>query len=334
MFGVRYLPQFNYKINLNDNRLIDFEASANLYGSTAIDPFKTAGFDGSVKPYRAWMRYSSSQFELRAGLQKINFGSASMLRPLMWFDRMDPRDPLKLTDGVWGVLGRYYFQNNANIWLWGLYGNNSTKGWEAYKTNKDFPEYGGRLQIPVPLGEAAVTYHRRVADMQDINSSLPLNNEIPENRLGFDVRLDWAIGCWFEGSWVNLQKQMGMFTNQEVINLGLDYTFGIGSGLYLAFEQLLLSYDEKPFEIKNATSFSLLSLTYPIGLFDNISAIVYYDWTNNSAYNFVNWQKQFKGISLYVMGYWNPKDYRIPTQGGSTNLFGGQGVQVMLVWNY
>jgi hypothetical protein len=252
----------------------------------------------------------------------------------MWFDRMDPRDPLKLTDGVWGVLGRYYFINNANVWLWGLYGNNSAKGWEAYKTNKDFPEYGGRLQIPVPLGEAALTYHHRIADMQDINSSLPLNNEIPENRIGFDVRLDWAIGCWFEGSWVNMQKNMGMFTNQEVLNLGLDYTFGVGNGLYMAFEQLLLSYDEKAFEIKNATSFSLLSLSYPIGLFDNISAIVYYDWTNNSMYNFVNWQKQFNKISLYVMGYWNPKDYRIPTQGGSTNLFGGQGVQIMMVWNY
>jgi hypothetical protein len=34
------------------------------------------------------------------------------------------------------------------------------------------------------------------------------------------------------------------------------------------------------------------------------------------------------------MGYWNPKDYRIPTQGGSTNLFGGQGIQVMMVYNY
>ena len=69
------------------------------------------------------MRYSSDQFELRLGLQKINFGSASMLRPLMWFDQMDPRDPLHLTDGVWGLLARYYFLNNANIWLWGLYGN-------------------------------------------------------------------------------------------------------------------------------------------------------------------------------------------------------------------
>jgi hypothetical protein len=334
LFGGRYLPQLNYKINLKDNHLIDFEASANLYGGAAIDPFTSDSLSGNIKPYRAWVRYSGSQFELRAGLQKINFGSASMLRPLMWFDRMDPRDPLKLTDGVWGILGRYYFLNNANLWMWGLYGNNNTKGWESIKTNKDYPEFGGRFQTPVPLGEAAISYHHRIADSRNFNASVPSIAMIPENRIGLDVRLDWAIGCWFEGSWVNSAKDLGIFTNQEVINLGLDYTFGFGSGLYMAFEQLLLSYDEKAFEIKNATSFSMLSLSYPLGMFNNLSAIIYYDWTNNAMYNFVNWQKQFNKISLYVMGYWNPKDYRIPTQGGSTNLFGGQGIQVMMVYNY
>ena len=65
----------------------------------------------------------NNKLHIEPGLQKINFGSATMLRPLMWFDQVDPRDPLQLTDGVWGVLGRYYFLNNANIWLWGLYGN-------------------------------------------------------------------------------------------------------------------------------------------------------------------------------------------------------------------
>lgn len=35
----------------------------------------------------------------------------------MRFDQVDPRDPLKLTDGVRGLLGRYCFLNNADIWL-------------------------------------------------------------------------------------------------------------------------------------------------------------------------------------------------------------------------
>jgi len=334
--GGRYLPQLNSEIKLKNNQLFDIEASANVYGNLAINPFETFSEDGNLKPYRLWARYSNSQFEIRAGLQKINFGSASMLRPLMWFDQIDPRDPLKLTDGVWGILGRYYFLNNANVWLWGLYGNKNPKGWEQFKTNNNYPEFGGRLQLPLALGETAFSYHHRIADMQNINISIPLNKEIVENRFGYDIRLDWLIGCWFEASWVNKQGDLGILKNQEVMNLGFDYTIGIGSGLYMAFEQLLMAYNERPFvfEDKTTVSFSLLSMSYPVGLFDNVSAIVYYDWKNNNAYNFVNYQKQIKNISLFAMAYWNPESYAIPTQGGSTNLFGGKGIQLMLVWNH
>ena len=333
-FGGRYLPQLNSEIKLKKSNLIDFEASANIYGNAAIEPFNNVGYDGNIKPYRLWARYSSPQLEIRAGLQKINFGSASMLRPLMWFDQIDPRDPLKLTDGVWGILGRYYFLNNANIWLWSLYGNNNTKGWEMSKTSKGKPEFGGRIQYPVPLGETAFSYHHRTASVQNPMVSITNLLDIPENRFGFDLRLDWALGTWVEASWINKDAELLSFTNQEVFNLGFDYTFGIGSGLYVAYEQLLLAYDQQAFSFNNPISFSLLSMSYPIGLFDNISAIVYYDWSSNNAYNFVNYQRQFENISLYVMGYWNPENYKIPTQGGSTNLFGGKGIQLMLVWNH
>ncbi|MGB8490409.1 MAG: hypothetical protein WCE64_05075, partial [Bacteroidales bacterium] len=116
--GGCYIPQFDFAHSLKNDRKIDFEASANIYGSAGFHPFDSSGFDGQIKPYRLWARYSTDQLEIRAGLQKLNFGSASILRPLMWFDKIDPRDPLKLTDGVWGILGRYYFLNNADIWLW------------------------------------------------------------------------------------------------------------------------------------------------------------------------------------------------------------------------
>ena len=104
--GGRYIPQLNYDLQLKRDKHIDFEASFNINGNAGFNPFDTIKADGQVKPYRLWARYSSRQFEVRAGLQKINFGSASLLRPLMWFDQVDPRDPLKLTDGVWGVLGK------------------------------------------------------------------------------------------------------------------------------------------------------------------------------------------------------------------------------------
>ncbi len=332
--GVRYIPQLNSGILLKNDHLIDFEISANINGSAGLNPFDSLKTSGQIKPYRAWVRYSSHQLELRAGLQKLNFGSASLLRPLMWFDQIDPRDPLKLTDGVWGVLGRYYFLNNANIWLWGLYGNTKPRGWEPAGTNSRYPEAGGRVQIPVPTGEAAITYNYRISDTRKLNASIPEFSEVPENKLGFDIKLDLVVGLWFEGSWAKKNKDLGIFTNQEILNLGTDYTFNAGNGLYVIFEQLLASYDKKPFAFQNTTTFSLLSASYPIGLFDNISGIVYFDWNNRKTYNFISWQKQFNNITFYLMGFWNPVDYNIPAQGLGQNLFAGKGVQVMFVFNH
>ncbi len=185
--GIRYIPQVNYSVRSESKGLFDTELSFNIYGSGGLHPFDSSSFSGKLKPYRGWIRYSSDQFEIRLGLQKINFGSASMLRPLMWFDQLDPRDPLQLTDGVWGFLGRYYFLNNANIWLWGLYGNNERRGWEVIPVNKRIPEFGGRLQLPVTAGEIAFSYHHRIADSRDIDESIASFDKIPENKFGFDM---------------------------------------------------------------------------------------------------------------------------------------------------
>jgi len=332
--GARYIPQLNYRYDLKENRLIDFEASANLYGNMGIRPFDSTCSNGDLKPYRLWARYSTSQFELRAGLQKINFGSASLLRPLMWFDQIDPRDPLKLTDGVWGVLARYYFLNNANIWLWGLYGNKNTKGWESFATEKKTPEYGGRIQLPVPKGEAGFSFHHRNADCRSLSDSITIFGSVPENRFGFDARFDIVVGFWLEASWSSYSEDLGPLSNQEIINLGADYTFGIGNGLTLIYEQLIASNDNKLFEFDNPVVFSLLSLSYPVTMFDNLSAIIYYDWKNSRIYNFVNWQKQFNKVTLYLMGYINPKEYNIPTQVTDEILYAGSGIQLMLVFNH
>lgn len=332
--GGRYMPQVNYVIPLKDDHKFDFEASLNINGSAGLNPFDSLRAEGRIKPYRLWARYSTRQFELRAGLQKLNFGSASLLRPLMWFDQVDPRDPLKLTDGVWGVLGRYYFLNNANIWLWGLYGNNKPRGWEPASTNKHYPEGGGRLQIPVPGGEAALTYHHRIADTRDLGEMVPAYGEVHENRFGFDIKLDVVVGFWIEGSWVRKNRDLGMFTNQEILNTGADYTFNLGNGLYVVVEQLVAANDKRAFSFQNTNSFSLFSVSYPIGLFDNISGIVYYDWKNRKSYNFLNWQKQFNNLTFYLMGYWNPEKYNIPAQGSGSNLFAGRGIQVMMVLNH
>jgi hypothetical protein len=332
--GGRYIPQLNLAYPFKKDIKIDLEASANLYGNAGFMPFDTGSVNWDLKPYRLWLRYSTRQFELRAGLQKINFGSASILRPLMWFDQVDPRDPLQLTDGVYGILARYYFLNNANVWLWGLYGNQNRKGWESFATPKGQPEFGGRVQVPVPAGEAGFSYHHRVADLRSVTQDTTGWGKVPENRFGFDAKFDAVIGFWAEASWSRFSGDRGTYSNQEIINLGLDYTFGLGNGMTLIFEQLVASSDERAFSFGNTLHFSLLNLSYPLGLFDNLSAIVYYDWTHGKMYNFLNWQRQFNRLTLYLMGYMNPKEYYIPTQSAEEILYAGTGIQVMLVFNH
>jgi len=331
--GARIIPQANYDIHINNQKKLDFEASANLVGDMGWRIADSTHWNSKVSAYRLWARYSTQQLEIRLGLQKINFGSATLLRPLMWFDQVDPRDPLQLTDGVYGALGRYYFMNNANLWLWVLYGNNELKGWEMLKSNATIPEFGGRFQVPVPTGEAALTYHYRLSDSPGVMSLLPEHEDIPENRIGIDARFDKVLGFWFEGTWVNKGKDLGKFTNQQTFNIGVDYTFNIGNGLGILTEHLLTAFDEKAMVFDDAVHMTALSVNYSMGMFDNINAIVFYGWKDSKVYNFVNWSKQYDALSLHIMGYWNPNDYNMPLQGVADNLFAGKGIQLMLVYN-
>ena len=126
LLGLRYVPAVSFSCQGRHDRVLDTELSANILTSHTLGAGVRDASTSDLRPYRLWLRYSSRQWEVRLGLQKINFGTAMLLRPLMWFDRTDARDPLQLTDGVWGLLARRYFLNNANIWLWALYGNNGT----------------------------------------------------------------------------------------------------------------------------------------------------------------------------------------------------------------
>lgn len=329
--GGRYIPQLNLNIPLNFKTKIDFELSANIYGDivfqkrdlTPLKKWDLAPF------YRAWMRYSTQQMEVRLGLQKINFGSAQILRPLMWFDSMDARDPLMMTDGVWGGLFRYYFKNNANIWGWVLYGNKERKGWEILQSYTKFPEFGGRAQFPVNRGEIAISYNFRKAENL-LSGSGSLH---PENRIGLDLRLDREVGLWFESSWTITGGNIGEYRNQEMITLGGDYTLDVGNGIGLTFEQLFYSFDEKAFNFKNIYTFSAIMATYPLSIFDDLSAIIYYNWKDHNIYNLINWQHHFKHLSLHTIFYWNPDNSSLPLQSGGEH-FMGKGIRIMLVWDH
>ena len=331
----RYIPQLNYSNKLNNKKKLDIEASANMHVSLATNFTDSFYYQGNIKPYRLWLRYSGKQFELRAGLQKINFGSATMLRPLMWFDGMDTRDPLSLTNGVYALLGRYYFLNNANVWLWALYGNKEIRGWDIIEHNNKIPEFGGRFQLPVGgNSEMGFTYHYSTLNSSSLVGILPSFNKIQEHKFAYDIKIDWLVGLCLETSYVLKNKDLGVLKNQKFITSGIDYTFGVGAGIYTAVEHLLVASDEKAFEFMQVINFTAFSASYPIGVFDNIGLMLYYYWANESVYSFINWQKQFNKTSLHLMAFWNPENSMLPSQNSEVNLYGGKGVQLMFVYNH
>jgi hypothetical protein len=328
--GLRYIPKFFLGKTFENGPSLDFELSLNAYGS-----MQGGDFDGDIDPYRLWGRFSTSRFEARIGLQKINFGSATLLRPLMWFDSIDPRDPLQLTDGVYGLLFRYYFLDNTNIWLWGLLGNDKPRGWEVLATDKDKPEFGGRIQIPLGNGETAFTFHRRKIETTGI--LLPIDLEtlaFSENKYALDGKWDIGVGIWFEAALVHQDTAALPYPWQRALNVGLDYTFGLGNGLNVIGEHFVMTSSPKAWSSGDTAEFTALALNYPLGLLDTLAGIFYYDWRSKDIYSFLRWQRTYDQWSIHVMAFWNPDRFVIYQAGQGNNLFAGKGVQIMIVYDY
>jgi len=334
--GARFLPTLSIGKNIKNNLKFDSEISFNTYLDYHFIGSSNDISDVKIKPYRFWIRLSSERFELRAGLQKINFGSASMLRPLMWFDHIDPRDPLQLTDGVYALLGRYYFQNNANAWLWVLWGNDKTKGWEIAPSSSKYPEIGGRMQFPLPKGEVAVSYNHRTPDLGAVPSPISHFGTLtyPEDKIGLDVKLDIGPGVWAEYSLTHNRIDSAIIAPwTKLLTLGIDYTFSVGNGLYIASEYFRYSSANEIFTPGSNITFSTLTVNYPIGI-NKIGSIIYYNWKDHSWYRFINLQRQSDNWTYYLFLFWNPEKFAIYNNISGNNMFSGKGIQFMAVFNF
>jgi hypothetical protein len=333
--GFRYIPSGFFQHNFNSSLRFDIEASVNAYINMKFNSFRFDKFQTGIKPYRLTGRISSNQWELRAGLQKISFGTATMLRPLMWFDQIDPRDPLQLTDGVYGLLGRYYFLNNINIWLWGLVGNKEKRGWDLTPPSSEIPEYGGRIQLPFLSGEMGISMHHRSADFRSLGYHGADSSDIPETRIGLDGKWDIGPGIWYEYvlKKTNTETRILSYMDQQ-LNIGSDYTFAVGNGLNLTAEHLLYSTDARFFPGSRMRNFSALMVSYPFEMTDRISLMVYYNYENNEWYRFLSLQRQYDKLSLYLMFFRNPVNFNLYSGSGDMNLFSGTGFQVMVTFNH
>lgn len=327
--GLRWQPSLSLGRSLGAGWKLDAEMTVAAAVALDAPSWRFANGEATLDPYRLWLRLFSRQFEARLGLQKINFGSAALFRPLMWFDALDPRDPLQLSEGVYGLLLRYYFKNNANAWLWGLYGNDDPKGWETSPTAARTPEFGGRMQVPFLSGEAAVTAHFRRIDTGADRAG--------ESRFALDGKWDVGVGLWAEAALVHRSGLCGepaAQSWQRALTMGIDYTFALGNGLYVLAEQFFTHGAASAFGGgAGGAILTALSARYPLGLLDSLSAVLYFDWPGKQAYNFASWQRTTDHWQFHVMVFWNPARPMTVQEQRGRGLFAGRGFQFLAVWN-
>jgi hypothetical protein len=240
------------------------------------------------------------------------------------------------------LLARYYFLNNVNIWGWGLYGNKDPKGWEVIPTDEDEPEFGGRIQVPMPYGEIGASYHYRKVDINKLMLSAgsapspPKSAAAPvrEDRVGFDAKWDLGVGILFEGAVFHQDSDVLAEPYQHLLTFGADYTFGIGEGLTVLGEHFLAVSSRVAFGKGTQNSISGASLTYPWGLVDSFGLILYYDYDTGDFYNFMDWRRQYDRWVFHLMGFVNPQSTLfIRAQRGDTPLE-GSGVKILIVFNH
>jgi len=335
--GIRYLPTLFLQQPLTHQTSCSVELSAHAYGYRQISgPWKDSA-DGRIKPYRLWLRFTTTRLELRAGLQKINWGSALLLRPLMWFDRIDPRDPLQLTDGVYALLLRYYTQDNRNLWLWTLYGNKDPRGWDYFATASGRPEYGGRLEWPVPAGEIAFSSHFRTIHPAG-NFFWPphphASATAAEQRLGIDGKWDLGIGCWFEGAVIHQDSYLLDLRYRSLLTLGADYTLGIGNGCHVLMEHLFSQAGSEFLDGSPLRSLSVVSFDYPLNILDQVSYLSFFNWQKGQFYHFLSWKRTLDNLQFFIMGFYYPDSFDVYPGQQTGGLFSDTGVQVMIVFNY
>jgi len=321
--AIGYIPTLSIGQPIKPDNLIDFETSLN---STAVlDGFLGSGEGGSdtkTKLFRLWGRYSSPRSEMRVGLQKITFGPGQILRPLGWFDTLDPKDPTGQTDGVAAIRGRYFAGDSWNLWAWAV-----------RPDDPDLVASGGRIEKTFSLGDAAFTYHHRPAYLlTDLPKWVGINllpAAGPEDRFAIDTRLDIGIGLWSE---MVYSKAPDM--NRGLVMAGGDYTFNIGNGLYVLLEHLVDIKRGFASGRDKSRQFTAIMGNYPIGISESVVLIIEYDWQRRLLFNYLRAQRNYDRFSLNLIMFANPDRDELGSGSPSTLTGFGTGIQIMVIYNH
>jgi hypothetical protein len=339
---LRYIPTLSAETPLDEYRELSAELSVHAGYRVINEAEQRPAYERTAKLYRAWGRLSGPQWEARIGLQKISFGSAVLFRPLMWFDRLDPRDPLQITDGVPAVLARYSFLNNTNFWAWAVFGQGETRGWEALPSPRGKLEYGGRVQFPLFTGEGAISFHHRMANLQPVlppGFPPPTELRLSEDRLGIDGKFDAGAGVWCEASLTRQHTDLLPAPWQQMLTLGADYSLSVADGFQVLAEYFIASASATALGNGSTSNVVAASGSLTLGLLDNVTAMLYLDLRGKDLYTFLDWRRTYDTWVFHLIGYWNPAGgggsglQGIPGWQSRSALAGGGG-QIMVVFNH
>lgn len=239
--------------------------------------------------YRLWGRVSTENWFVRIGRQKLNFGSAKYLRPLQWFDSINPLDPLKQSVGIDAVLARYYL-GTANFWLWAVDEEEFNSTTSLSKDSK--PNFGARIENSLTYCDAAITTNFKQTEHTGL-----------ESKLGIDIRWDTFIGYWLESSITNYSEADEVKWDRY-LSLGVDYTINSGKGIYTMLEFMNRAKSETSLWGSDQDfCYTALSTSYPISIISNLNFSCISNWKYD--YSLLNLTMDMSTDYLRFMPYLN-----------------------------
>jgi hypothetical protein len=181
----------------------------------------------------------------------------------------------------------------------------------------------------------AATYHHRVANPGSVlPDSITNGQTFGEHRFALDTKFDLLVGLWFEAAVIHQDMDFTELRYKSLLNAGMDYTFDLGNGLNIMAETFGSLQGDKLLGAEEKVFLGLVSATYPLNIIHNVSAMLFYDFSNKEIYRFVNWTMTYDRWSFYLMGFWNPGTSNLYNFKTETNLYSGWGFQVMAVFNH
>ena len=285
-----YIPELSILAGSN----VDFEWSQKITYT-----YSKSLNSNKNKNYRLWIRYTKPKYNVRAGIQKISFGTASLFRPLNWFDTIDFTSTTGQTDGVKAIRGQFFPSHSSVLSIWCIDGEKIS--------------CGSRIEFIKSSGSFGLSYHNdqdnsdhEVFKVPQILESQPAILFPGKNhRFGFDYRYDGVMGLWIESASILSSINDLNLIRYDMFTLGADYTLPVLNGLLFSSESMYFSIvtEDKLFLHQTTSSFIL---SMPIGMLNDIMYINIKDWETNDTYNVLKWSTTFDYFSIDCMASVNP----------------------------